>query len=99
MMSYPEDVLTKSKRGKIEVRSLIDEGKYVRYEYLDPKTGEKSENKIKLVLINENSIEEYFMIPLKEKNKFLLLKTESKGDRKIWDKNRNKAISLFTRKT
>jgi len=84
-MKYPDDVLTKSKKGKIEVRSLVDYGKFVRYEYLDPESGERSENKIKLVLYNGKDYEEYFIIPLKQKNKFLLLKAEKKGKRSLWN--------------
>ncbi|MHA1238874.1 MAG: hypothetical protein ACTSSJ_06550 [Candidatus Odinarchaeia archaeon] len=92
---YPKEVLTKSKKGKIEVRSLIDRGEYVRYEYLDPATGKKSENKIKLVLYNKEKgiVDEYFIIPLKQSDRFLLLKTEIKGNRKLWDKGQ--IVSLF----
>ncbi len=92
-MKYPEEVLTKSKKGKIEVRNLVDYGKFVRYEYLDPQTGERSENKVKIVLFNGKNYEEYFRIPLKQKNKFLMLKAEEKGPRKIW--NGKDAIELF----
>ncbi len=84
-MNYPESVLTESKKGKIEVRNLIDSGRFVRYEYLDPDSGKRSENKVKLVLYNGKEQEEYFIIPLKQKNRFLLLRAEKKGARKIWD--------------
>lgn len=82
-MGYPESVLTKSKKGKIEVRSLIDGGRYVRYEYLDPETGKKSENKFKLVLKGRKR-EEFFAIPIKG-GRFLLMPAESKKKRKAWD--------------
>jgi hypothetical protein len=95
-MEYPEEVIAISKKGKREVRALIDRGKFVRYEYLDPVTGEKTENKIKLVLLNEQGEqEEYFIIPLKQKNKFLLIRSETKPPRKIWDKKEQKAVELF----
>lgn len=84
-MEYPEEVLTKSKKGKIEVRNLVDYGKFVRYDYLDPKTGKRSEDKVKIVLYNGEDYEEYFIIPLKQKNRFLMLQAEKKGPRKIWD--------------
>ncbi len=94
IMKYPQDVLTISKRGKVEVRKLIDRGVYVRYEYIDPTTGEKSENKIKIVLRSKDGkLEEYFMIPLKQKDRYLLLKTDVKGDRFLWDGT--KAVPLF----
>jgi len=93
-MKYPQEVLTISKRGKVEVRKLIDRGVYVRYEYIDPTTGEKSENKIKIVLRSKDGkLEEYFMIPLKQKDRYLLLKTDVKGDRFLWDGT--KAVPLF----
>ncbi len=91
-MEYPEDVLTRSKKGKIEVRNLVDYGKFVRYEYLDPKTRERSENKVKIVLYNGDDYEEYFIIPLKQKNRFLMLSAEKKGPRKIWDGNEAKDL-------
>ena len=92
-MKYPEEVLTKSKKGKIEVRNLIDHGKFVRYEYLDPITGERSENKVKIILYNGNDYEEYFIIPLKQKNKYLMLKAEKKGERKLWDGEKSVDLS------
>jgi hypothetical protein len=83
-MPYPEEVLTRSKKGRIEVRNLMDRGRFVRYEYIDPNTGKKSENKVKLVLILDEKQEEYFIIPMKDK-RHLMIPVESKGDRKIWD--------------
>jgi hypothetical protein len=92
-MNYPEEVLTTSKKGKVEVRSIIDLGKFVRYEYLDPKSGVKTENKIKLVLKTDAGFEEFFIIPMKD-NRSLLIPMVTKGDRKLWDKNRNEAVDL-----
>ena len=95
-MEIPSEVLTKSKKGKIEVRSLVKRGKFVLYEYLDPKTLQKSENKVKLVLKDENGkLEEFFLIPLKQSNKFLALKVEEKGERKIWNPKSKKVEDLF----
>ncbi len=96
MERFPDEVITVSKRGKREVRVLVDRGRYIRYEYLDPVTGKKSENKVKLVLLTEDGKqEEYFIIPLKQEGKFLLLKAEVKGNRKIWDEKKKKAVDLF----
>jgi hypothetical protein len=93
-MEYPKEVLTKSKKGKIEVRSLIDRGEFVRYEYLDPKSGKKSENKVKLVLrSNKGEIEEFFIVPLKQEDRFLLLRTEVKGERRLW--SNEGVVNLF----
>ncbi len=90
---YPEEVLTKSKKGKIEVRNIVDFGKFVRYEYLDPETGKRSENKVKIVFYNGEDYDEYFIIPLKQNNKFLMLKAEKKGPRKLW--NGKEAVDLY----
>ncbi len=92
-MVYPSEVLTTSKKGKVEVRSIIDRGEFVRYEYLDPESGQKSENKIKLVLKTEESTDEYFIIPMKDKRK-LLIPVEPKGTRALWDEKSKKPISL-----
>jgi len=92
-MKYPDDVLTTSKKGKVEVRSLIDTGQFIRYEYLDPESGVKTENKIKLVLKTEVGFEEFFIIPIKG-NRNLLIAMETKGERKLWDMNRNEAVDL-----
>ncbi|MCD6275603.1 MAG: hypothetical protein J7J42_02545 [Thermoplasmata archaeon] len=92
-MKYPEEVLTVSKKGKVEVRNMVDHGTFVRYEYLDPESGKRSENKVKLVLYNGEEYEEYFIIPLKQKNRYLLLKAEKKEDRKLWDGK--KSVDLF----
>ncbi len=90
-MKYPDEVLTTTKKGKVEVRKLVDRGSYVRYEYLDPETGEASENKVKLVLMGDR-MEEYFLIPTKDGRRFLLLPTETKGARMLWDGD--KAVEL-----
>ena len=93
MTAFPNEVLTRTKKGEVEVRSLIDRGRYVRYNYLDPETGEPMEGgKVKLVLISETGrTEEYFIIPTKSKRD-LLIPAAEKGARKIWDGGR--AIDL-----
>lgn len=92
-MEYPEEVITESRKGKKEARQLIDRGCFVRYEYIDPETGERSEDKLKLVLRKEQgAVEEYFVIPVKG-NRCLMLRAEEKGERKLWDGG--KAVDLF----
>ena len=93
LMDYPEEVLTTSKKGKVEVRSIIDRGTFVRYEYLDPATGKKSENKIKIVLRTQDGADEYFIIPMKDRRN-LLIPVEPKGSRKLWDGAQNSAVDL-----
>ena len=92
-MDYPKEVLTTSKKGKVEVRSIIDRGTFVRYEYLDPSTGKKSENKIKIVLKTQDRVDEYFIIPMKDRRN-LLIPIEPKGARKLWDGAQNSAVNL-----
>jgi len=86
MTTFPEEVLTRTKRGDIEVRSLIDRGRYVRYNYLHPETGQPMEDgKVKLVLLAESGkTEEFFIIPTKS-GRDLLIHAAEKGARKIWD--------------
>ncbi len=93
MSPFPEDVLTKTRKGEIEVRSLIDRGRYVRYNYLNPDTGEPMEGgKVKLVLVSDDGpTEEYFVIPTKSKRD-LLIPAPEKGKRKVWDGG--KAVDL-----
>lgn len=93
MPAFPEDVLTRTKKGDIEVRSLLDRGRYVRYNYLHPETGEPMEGgKAKLVLIRDSGErEEYFIIPTKS-GRDLLIPAAEKGGRKIWDGG--KAVDL-----
>ena len=89
MSKFPDEVLTHTKKGEVEVRSLIDRGRYVRYRYLHPETGEPMEGgKVKLVLIAEDgTVEEFFVIPTKSKRDLLIPATE-KGVRKVWDGSR-----------
>lgn len=93
MTRFPEEVLTRTKKGEIEVRSLIDRGRYVRYNYLHPESGEPMEGgKVKLVLMAEDGrVEEFFIIPTKSKRD-LLIPSAEKGARKVWDGSR--AIDL-----
>ena len=86
MTTFPEEVLTRTKKGDIEVRSLIDRGRYVRYSYLHPETGQPMEGgKVKLVLLSDfGKAEEFFIIPTKSRRD-LLIPAAEKGPRKIWD--------------
>ena len=93
MNDYPDEVLTRTKKGEVEVRSLIDRGRYVRYNYLHPETGQPMEGgKMRLVFLSDSGkTEEYFIIPTKSKRD-LLIPAEEKGPRKVWDGT--KAVDL-----
>ena len=86
---FPDEVLTRTKKGEVEVRSLIDRGRYVRYHYLHPETGAAMEGgKVKLVLIAESGkTEEFFVIPTRSKRD-LLIPAPEKGARRVWDGTR-----------
>ncbi len=86
MTAFPEEVLTRTKKGETEVRALIDRGRYVRYNYLDPDTGEAVEGgKVKLVLLaDDGKVEEFFVIPTKS-HRDLLIPAAEKGARMVWD--------------
>ena len=89
MSTFPDEVLTRTKKGELEVRSLLDRGRYVRYNYLHPGTGEPMEGgKAKLVLLGDSGKrEEYFIIPTRSKRDLLIPAVE-KGNRKVWDGTR-----------
>ena len=53
-MEYPEDVITINMQGKQEVRVLQEKGQYVKYNYLDLKTG-KETSKYSLILKQQYS--------------------------------------------
>lgn len=90
-MRYPAEVLTKTKKGQLEVRNLIDRGRYVRYEYLVPGTKRRSQNKVKLILRGKKQ-EEYYLIPIAG-GRFLMMPTPAKYGRKLWDGKR--AVRLW----
>ncbi len=90
---YPPEVLTRGKGGRSEVRNLLDRGRFVRYEYLDPTTGRRLEEKVKLVLSSGDHLEEYFVIPMKDGKRHLLISAEEKGTRRLW--NGEKAVDLW----
>ncbi len=86
-MDLPETVLTKGKGGKLEVRAVDSRGSYVMCKYLDPETMKPADKKRKLMLKDQNGkILEYFIIPLKDPKRALLLTAESEEkERQIWN--------------
>lgn len=84
---FPPSVLTRSRTGRLEVRGLDSKGKYVICKYLDPKTLKPADRKRKLSLMDEKgNIREYFIIPLKEGKKFLMVEAEKEEkERKVWN--------------
>ncbi len=89
-MNYPDSVLTKNKKGQTEVRWLLRKGTFVEYNYRNPKTGKVLEKGKRSIILKSGKEEEhYFIIPLKQRNKFLLIiPNEEKQERKVWDGER-----------
>ncbi len=89
---YPEEVITVAKKGKREVRNYLMHGTFVEYNYLDEKTGEAVDNKIKLVLkAKDGKVYEYFIIH-GSNDRSILITAPEKGSRKILVNN--KAVDL-----
>lgn len=86
-MEFTEQVLTKGKGGRLEVRTLESRGVYVMCKYLDPKSLRPADTKLKLSLKDQDGrTREYFIIPLKTASRSLLVKAESEPkDRKVWN--------------
>jgi len=84
---FPPSVLTRSRTGKLEVRSLDSKGRYILCKYLDPKTLKPADRKKKLSLMDEHgTLREYFIIPLKGEKKFLMVEAEKEEkERKVWN--------------
>lgn len=84
---YPKSVLTENKSGKTEVRTLVSKGKFAMCEYSDPQTLKRSDKKRKLILKrNDGRTEEYFIIPMNQKNKDLLITpSEKSGKYTFWN--------------
>ena len=92
MMEFPKTVQTKSKKGKLEIRSLEHRGSFVLCKYLDPNTMKSADTKRKLMLKDEEgTITEYFIIPLKDPKRALLVSPETdEKERQIWNEKLGK---------
>lgn len=93
MPKYPDEVIAINKQGKKEVRVLVEQGKYVKYTYIDPKTNKiVRQGKESIILKNKQGKQEHlFIIPIKGKS--LLIRKLDDKKRKVWDKN--KSVDLF----
>jgi hypothetical protein len=91
-MQIPESVLTKGRGGKMEVRALVSRGSFVMCKYLDPKTMKPADPKRKLTLKDaDGQVLEYFIIPLKDSKRSLLLTSETEEkERQVWNEKLQK---------
>ncbi|MGA8857642.1 MAG: hypothetical protein WB643_10810 [Candidatus Bathyarchaeia archaeon] len=96
-MDLPENVLTKGKAGKLEVRALDSRGSYVMCKYLDAKTLKPTDKKRKLMLKDQNgNVLEYFIIPIKDPKRALLLTAGSEEkERQVWNESQGKAEHIW----
>lgn len=66
--------------------------------YLNPETLRLADKKTKLTLKStDGSVEEYFVIPLRDPNRALLVKSEAEEkDRKVWNPQTKQEEDLWT---
>jgi hypothetical protein len=96
-MEFPETVMTKSKKGKVEIRSVDSRGQFVICKYVDPKSMKLADTKRKLLLKDDGGkVTEYFIIPLKDPKRALLIvpETEEK-DRQVWNDKLGRAEEIW----
>lgn len=96
-MKFSDKVLTKAKSGKVELRAVDSKGKYVICKYLDPSNLSLSDKKRKLCLKSDDGkVEEYFIVPLKDQNRALLIKAKKQEKEvKVWNEKAKKEESLW----
>ena len=85
-MGFPERVLTTSKKGRLEVRTLESRGSFVICKYLDSKTLEPDPKKKLMLRSTNGELVEYFIVPLNSRNRALLISSRPDGkERQIWN--------------
>ncbi len=96
-MGFPETVLTVSKKGQLEVRTLESRGSFVICKYLDSKTLKLTDKKKKLILRSDSGeLTEYFIVPLKDPKRALLISAQSdEKEREIWNENKQYAEAIW----
>jgi hypothetical protein len=97
-VEFPDTVLTEGKGGRLELRTLDYRGTFVMCKYLDPKTMKLADQKRKLMLKDEDGkILGYFIIPLKNPNRSLLISAKSEEkERQIWNGELGKPEEVWT---
>ena len=95
-MGFSDEVLAKGKSGKLELRTLHSRGSFVMCKYLNPETLKLADKKSKLTLKRQDgTIEEYFIIPLKDPRRSLLVKAEGEEkSRKVWNEQTRREEEL-----
>jgi hypothetical protein len=94
-MEYPESVITKDKKGNKEVRLLVDKGQFVRYQYMDPKTGKIVEKgKSSIILKTAEKEEHFYIIPIKKGRALVIFPKSEVKQRKVWNKTTKNAENI-----
>ena len=95
-MDFSDEVLTRGKSGRLELRALHSRGSFAMCKYLNPETLKLADKKTKLTLRGEDgTIEEYFIIPQKDPKKSLLVRAGSEEkSRKVWNEQTRREEEL-----
>ncbi|MFO8016795.1 MAG: hypothetical protein R6U32_06845 [Candidatus Woesearchaeota archaeon] len=93
-MKCPAKTLTKIEGGKTACKVLVDEGRFVRYSYIDTDTG-RVEERYSIILDNGKEKDHYF-IEQKHGKEEITKRTQEKESRKrkIWDSKQEKIIEF-----
>jgi hypothetical protein len=85
---YPESVFTENKKGEKEVRLLVSRREFVKYQYLDPKTGKIVEKGKSSIILKTPAGEEYtYLIPIKQGKALAIFSKSEPKQRKVWNKD------------
>jgi len=96
-MEFPETVLTTSKKGRLEIRTLESRGSFVICKYLDSKTLKLANTKKKLILRSTSGeLTEYFIVPIRDPKRALLISSQSdEKERQIWNEIEQHAEAIW----
>jgi hypothetical protein len=96
-MEFPEAVMTRSKKGKLEIRTLESRGSFVICKYFDSSTLKLADTKRKLILRSEKGeLTEYFIVPLKDPRRALLISSRpDEKERQIWNESDKRAEEIW----
>ncbi|MBM3304270.1 MAG: hypothetical protein FJY76_04165 [Candidatus Aenigmarchaeota archaeon] len=91
-MKYPESVLTRNRKGGVEVRRLLSRGSFVKYDYILADSGRVSEGgKFSVILKSDDGKDEhYFMIPVAG-GRWMAIPEKGAKERKVWNEKTDKA--------
>ena len=95
---FPEEVIAITSKKRREVRLLVERGQYVKYTYLDEKTGKLVKKGKESVFLKPKgakgkALEQLFLIPLSGARNFMIRERKPPG--KVWNTKRKKAEEMF----